>query len=293
MHSYLRSIGMSEISSQAEIEEIIDDIVREGKKKKKCKKEDSSTIVEYTREYSRNTGIKVVGEEDQLGDFHFKHYFPYCKAEILNTEDEIYINKRVDTDAVTGMCDDYRLGVSLIFYVQNLIDYYKIFKAPKCINENGIRLAALAAKGTILLPTLPRVEDSERMKAEIKNKNKLIAEAKKGNQEAIESLTLDDIDKYAIVSQRIKNEDLFSIVDTTFIPYGSESDLYNVVGNIITVSTEKNTCTGEKIWNLLIECNDLYFNVAINSKDLLGEPAVGRRFKGCIWMQGHLEQILG
>ena len=44
--------------------------------------------------------------------------------------------------------------------------------------------------------------------------------------------------------------------------------------------------TGEKMYAMEIECNDLHFRVTINEKDLLGEPAVGRRFKGNIWMQG-------
>ena len=35
-----------------------------------------------------------------------------------------------------------------------------------------------------------------------------------------------------------------------------------------------------------IECNDIVFCVTINKDDLLGEPIVGRRFKGSIWMQG-------
>jgi len=28
--------------------------------------------------------------------------------------------------------------------------------------------------------------------------------------------------------------------------------------------------------------------IAVNSMDLIGEPAVGRRFKGQIWMQGNV-----
>ena len=45
-------------------------------------------------------------------------------------------------------------------------------------------------------------------------------------------------------------------------------------------------CIRDRIYSFLIECNDLPFQVAINKMDLLGEPAVGRRFKGEIWMQG-------
>jgi hypothetical protein len=35
-----------------------------------------------------------------------------------------------------------------------------------------------------------------------------------------------------------------------------------------------------------IECNDIFFDVCINEKDLMGQPAIGRRFKGNVWMQG-------
>ncbi|MEE1517216.1 MAG: DUF3881 family protein, partial [Lachnospiraceae bacterium] len=32
----------------------------------------------------------------------------------------------------------------------------------------------------------------------------------------------------------------------------------------------------------------MVFDVCINKKDLLGEPEVGRRFKGSIWVQGYI-----
>ena len=40
-----------------------------------------------------------------------------------------------------------------------------------------------------------------------------------------------------------------------------------------------------------IDSHDLKFMVCINSKDLLGEPQPGRRFKGQIWMQGTLNLV--
>ena len=48
----------------------------------------------------------------------------------------------------------------------------------------------------------------------------------------------------------------------------------------------KNYLTGEEIYNLTLDCNDMNVHVAINQKDLLGEPLPGRRFKGQIWLQG-------
>ena len=42
----------------------------------------------------------------------------------------------------------------------------------------------------------------------------------------------------------------------------------------------------EIVYNLLIEANGLMINVGINEADLQGEPKVGRRFRGEIWLQG-------
>ena len=49
-----------------------------------------------------------------------------------------------------------------------------------------------------------------------------------------------------------------------------------------------NKYTNETIYAMNIECNDIVFDICINEGDLLGEPAIGRRFKGNIWMQGSL-----
>ena len=87
-------------------------------------------------------------------------------------------------------------------------------------------------------------------------------------------------------SDLIANEDILSIVDSYFMPYGIESDQYSILGEIVDYRMENNKMTGDKICLLTLDCNDLIYDVCINEKDLLGEPAIGRRFKGVIWMQG-------
>ena len=48
----------------------------------------------------------------------------------------------------------------------------------------------------------------------------------------------------------------------------------------------KNGYNKEIVYNLLIEANGLMINVGINEADLQGDPKVGRRFRGEIWLQG-------
>ena len=43
---------------------------------------------------------------------------------------------------------------------------------------------------------------------------------------------MEDMDTYSMISRRIVREDIFTIVDSYFMPYGMECDQYNVMGEI-------------------------------------------------------------
>ena len=84
----------------------------------------------------------------------------------------------------------------------------------------------------------------------------------------------------------MKDEDVYSVVETYFMPYGVECDLYSILGEITTCEKITNTYTKEDVYFMTLNVNDLVFDVCINAKDLIGEPEEGRRFKGVIWLQG-------
>lgn len=286
MHTYLKSIGFSKINTQADIDRLIQEIFMTPDSKSCVEKSENCTVYEYRKEYAENMGVVVRGEEDEKGIFRASYLFPYIKGSEISCEEEMFVHKKVDNDAYTGMCDDPRVGVSMIFYLQNVIDYLQYLKNPERKTVLPVALNALARSGKVLLPTQKHVYSKIASKFDNAIKTKLLENAKKGDKQAIESLTMNDIDRYAIVNERIKHEDLFSIVDTTFIPYGSESDVYNILANIISARQMNNEKTGERIWILKCDCNEVTFDVCINSEDLLGEPLPGMRFKGTVWLQG-------
>ena len=94
------------------------------------------------------------------------------------------------------------------------------------------------------------------------------------------------MDLYTTLSKKIRKQDIYSLVDTYFMPYGVECDLYSVLGEVVASKKVINRFTDEAVYIMRISCNEIEFDVCINEADLLGEPAVGRRFKGNIWMQG-------
>lgn len=287
MHSYLRAVGFSNIETRADLDKILGMVMAQPTEKYITSEKKNYVTAGLMKEFGERMGIAIRGDYDEKGFFHIEHYYPYYTGQTVSLREEIAINKRVDTDAYTGMCDDMRIGVSLIFYLQNSIDYLD------CIEKNRwnqravpVMLSGLSIEGKILLGTTKDSKKDHNIVTDNKQRNQLLAEAKKGNQEAIDSLTIDDIDLYAMVSRRIRYEDVYSIVESTFIPYGSESDNYTIMANILEVKKIQNELTKDYIFNLVVECNDISLEICINEKDLLGTPEPGRRFKGNIWLQG-------
>ena len=60
------------------------------------------------------------------------------------------------------------------------------------------------------------------------------------------------------------------------------------MSSILAEGIIRNQITGEGVYLLTLNYNDVLINLAINEMDLEGEPQPGRRFKGNIWLQGRI-----
>jgi hypothetical protein len=287
VHKFLRAIGFSDIRKK-DLETILNDIIERPDLLKITKDSEGNEFAELTCEYAPKLGIRVCGTYEENDHFHMEYYYPYMEGESLTTQELIEVQKHAEKESYAGICDDVHLGVTLIFYIQNVADYLSQLRLQNQVNIQGAQLTALSAEGMVLLPIVKRKEKRDDIDCKRQERSRLIAEARDGNEEAIESLTLEDMDTYSVISRRAMTEDVLSIVTSYFMPYGIESDQYAILGEILEFSLVENRWTQEQIYCMKIECNDLIFDVCINEKDLLGEPAVGRRFKGNVWMQGNL-----
>ena len=289
MHSYLRAVGFSKITKRSSIRQIITDVVENYDDKTIVKDHPEGVFAEFSKDYGCDCGITVCGQYDENNVFYPDYYFPFFRGTGITTQENVIIERHTEKESFAGACDDLRIGVTLIFYLQNAAEYMKEkYKSGMLPDGQPLPLSGLAREGKILFPV---EKDKEAVKAErelTKNRNHLIAAARNGDEEAMESLTMEDMDTYSMISQRIVTDDILSIVDSYFMPYGIECDQYSVMGEIIDYMTFENIITGEKICQITIECNDMQFDVCINREDLLGELKIGRRFKGIIWLQGQL-----
>ena len=272
MHKFMRTIGFGGCDSDLEMDKIMRKLAKTASKTAVLERNDHPTLYDLRAELAPGMGIAMIGQMTEKGTFKREYAFPYVTGSDISSTAECSIQRHAERETYAGLLDEYRVGISLIFYMTNSIEYRSRRSKRLPVLAKNICLSGLASQGKILLP--------------VKKTPKQAEAARRGDEQAIETLTVEDIDLYSMVTKRIIKEDMYSIIETCFMPSGIECDQYSIIGNILSVNLVANDLTNEEIYRLRIECNDMIFTIAINKADLLGEPAPGRRFKGQIWMQG-------
>jgi len=290
LHRYLRAIGFSQLKTRSQVNSLLASVIRNADEKKYTSIDDTDVMfAEYSKEFAENVGLTVRGEYNEDNQFIFDYYFPYARGIQISSYEDISIERYAEKEAYAGVCDEIKVGVTLIFYLQNVISYLKIKNAGRLpVRGTSLVLGGLSVEGCILLPIKKNKQDLKRIKEEKMNRSRLLMAAKHGDERAMESLTLEDIDTYTNVSKKLMTQDVYTLVDSYFMPYGVECDQYSVLGEIMDYEYVTNKVTKEELCQLTVNCNDLVFDICINKADLIGEPEVGRRFKGVIWLQGNI-----
>lgn len=289
LHKFLKSIGFSEYTTTRKIQELVKDVIMnpESRNYTTLNGNEDTVLVEFCKNFAENMGIAVCGEFDENDNFTFYYFYPYLRGTGVSSMEDVSVERHAAKESYAGVCDDIKVGVTLIFYLQNMIPYIKYRNTDKLpVRGTSLTLSALGIQGSIMMPIIKSENQKKKIQQSALTRNQLIEAARRGDEDAIESLTLEDMDTYTTISRRIQKEDVFSLVDTYFMPYGVECDQYSVLGEITECHIVKNRLTEEEICVMTLNCNELSFDVCINVKDLFGEPKVGRRFKGVVWLQG-------
>lgn len=291
MHKYLRAIGFSKFANRKELKKLLTSVVVDSTSRVYTTGQDEIMLGEFCKDFAENIGIAVCGEFDEENEdkFVYDYYYPYLRGTGITTTEDVSVERHAEKESYAGVCDDLKVGVSLIFYLQNMIPYIKAQVQGRLpIKGTTLTLSALSLQGTVMMPIMKDEFQKKKIQKESTNRTNLIAAARRGDEDAIETLTLEDMDMYTTISRKIQKEDVFSLVDTYCMPYGVECDQYSVLGEILECRKVKNTITGEEVYQMSLYCNELTFDVCINAEDLFGEPQAGRRFKGIIWLQGFI-----
>ncbi len=288
MHKFLRTVGFSMYQKKHDIDKLVRDLIEEAQpgQIQKLQIDRETNLCRVRAETATDMGVDIYGEMDEFGVVMPEYYVPYFLSHDLSSEAYCSIQRHAEKETYAGLLDEYRVGISLIYYLENVLEYRERKMVNESLDVSQVYLSGLSVNGKILLPVKKSTKQMEMAKVASKERTNLMEAAKNGDEDAMETLTIEDIDLYSQISRRVAKEDIYSIIDSCFMPCGIECDQYSIIGDILHIEKRENRFTREKIYDLKIECNDIIFHVAINGQDLMGEPETGRRFKGQIWMMG-------
>ena len=287
MHGYLKAIGFRQIKKKSQFQTLLETIIAAPDSVIMIPGDEESSLTLMTKEVEEGIGLALCGETDELGNFQMEYHFPYVLSNVCSTTEECMMKKQSDRESYNGLCDDYRLGLNLIFFVNNFMEYKKRKQIQnRWPGTEGICLSGLANSGKILLPIEKTPDQLHLARKENSQCMKLMEAARSGDEGAMEDLAVCDMNLYSQVMQRVTRQDIYSIIETFFMPCGVECDQYTIMGYITACKKTANRLTGEVIYVMDVKCNDLPVRVCIGAEDLLGVPKVGYRFKGDIWLQG-------
>jgi hypothetical protein len=289
VHKYLSAIGFKHIESKQQLNKLLEFTETSFQVEKTVKIKDDVEVSERIKHFTKDMGLMVCGTYDQNDKYEREHYIPFFLGKGEKKFDEIAVERHIAKNSYAGACEYPGIGITLIYYLQNAVEYLSELKFHQFnLATVSLTLSGLASEGKILLPVIQEKKSFVEKEESIRRQSKLIKEARSGDESAIESLTMQEMDTYSMISKRIENEDVLSIVSTYFMPCGLECDQYSILGEILKYEKRENSLTKEKVYVMTLDCNGLEFDVCINAEDLMGEPEIGRRLKASIWLQGRM-----
>ncbi len=290
MNKFLKAAGFGALCAETDVYDFLkNEVIKESNAVTVLYNGDGSIETEYVLFCAEHVGLAAVTVTYPDGTEQIKYSYPFFDARDYTSEEPCALERHTVNDSYAGLIDEYKIGVSLIFFVQFSLAYKSYLRLAPETDFRGTALTAFANDGVVLLPVIrTKAADATFMMGR-NEKERLYEAAMHGDTEAMETLTASDMDIYNEAAGRIQTEDLYSVVEQSFIPSGIECDQYSVIGEIMSVEETKNRYTGEDLWLLSLESNEVMLKLCIRKQDLLGEPLCGRRVKARIWLLGNVD----
>ena len=189
MHKYMRTIGFSQYTSRQDLDKLLKKLVKDASKSDILKESDGEMFCELRAQTAPGMGVAIAGRLSQRGIFKQEYYFPYVESSQVTSTADCSIQRHTERETFAGLLDEYRVGISLIFYMENSMEYRLRLKNSQPVLPKSASLSALSIHGKILLPVQKTPQQTEDRKKAASKRSRLIEAAKRGDEEAIETLT--------------------------------------------------------------------------------------------------------
>ena len=288
MHDYLRAVGFSKVADRKSLQQLLSLVMTKPDQEYYAESRDWPVYWEKSKDFLPGAGLTVRGDTDEKGMLAYEYYFPHFHGSHVSFTGNVDLEKEFEREEYNGVCEPSDMGIVVVFHMNRLKDYAARIREYGYLEETPVRLSALSVRGSVLLP-LARKQTSGGEKEVQAAASRRYEEAQQGNPEAIAELAMQDFLLFNTIAHRLmEGEDVLSVVETSFMPFGTASNQYSVLGDILDCQEQYNQLSGEKIWQLTVLCNSKLIDICINAEDLTGAPKLGRRFRGTIWLQGQL-----
>ena len=148
--------------------------------------DEENNMVLILKEVAKDMGIAMCGEEIEEGTFHFQYYYPYSISHVVSSQTVSTFSKQGEKDSYAGLCEDYRVGVSLIYYLTNFMEMREIFsKTRNFLKEKRFALLAYL----IISTYVPLEKPNSRLnqpKSASQKRTSMIESARSGDASAME-----------------------------------------------------------------------------------------------------------
>ena len=114
MHKFLRAVGFSKITKE-ELNDIFQKIIERPMLQKVAEDSEGNEFAELSIEFGDFFGLSLRGTFNENDSFEMSYYYPYFCGNKISTTEQIDIEKHAEKESYAGICDEVRLGVTLIF----------------------------------------------------------------------------------------------------------------------------------------------------------------------------------
>ncbi len=128
--------------------------------------------------------------------------FPVFQGKGITTYADVIVEKKIDKEAYVGICEDARVDISLMFYLQNPMEYVRELQSGNLgKKKTSVTLSALACEGTVLLPVTKNEKDKKEQREEFRNRMMLVSAARK---RGLRSYRNPDFERHGYISKSIQ-----------------------------------------------------------------------------------------
>ena len=169
-------------TKKKDIEKLLDLLERQPSMTKCVQVDEDSNVCEMRTEVAPGLGISIVGELNDDGDFEREFYFPYLESNIVGSTEECSVQRHTEKETYSGMVDENKVGITLIFYIQNFLEFReKMLDKEHHSKIGSVCFSGMSIGGKILLPIKKSQKQIQKAKVAAKDRSSLIEAGSDGD----------------------------------------------------------------------------------------------------------------